>query len=339
MLKRFTRAATILAAVLIAAVGFAPSAPAAVVSPGASTSHPFSDPVWYPLRGSVAVMGCATTNPNCASGHPDWAMDLLSHSKVGGTYVAQPIYAAGAGIVHIGQNIGNRCTEPSGLGSWVWVDHGGGVVSRYGHLSRISIREGQYVTPTTVLGMTGHSGEKTSGDCAKVLNYLNFSIRHNGIHGTPIAPPSLKVCVGTRAVSWPSGVRSTYTSWQKVPNGTVLDNAAGAGNRCIPSTVPGTTPAPSVALSTPRSGSLRTSWAAPRSTYKVSYIQVLLQLYHPANDSWSVENRHNIAVSGTPTTSYAYNGLLHKRLYQVRVSFCNPAGWSAPSAYHSIRVT
>ena len=31
------------------------------------------------------------------------------------------------------------------FGTWVWVDHGGGVVSKYGHLASIAVKDGQQV--------------------------------------------------------------------------------------------------------------------------------------------------------------------------------------------------
>jgi hypothetical protein len=338
MIRHTVRALLLTAALLL---GLAVPAGAAVVSSGASTSHPYSNPTWFPLRGVVSVMGCATGNCPVGHGsHPDYAMDLLSHSKAGAPdYHPQKIYAAGSGIVHIGRNVGNRCENPSSLGTWIWIDHGGGVVSRYGHLSRISISNGQYVTPMTPLGYTGHSGENTTGDCNKVTNYLNFSIRHNGIYGNPVAPPSLKVCVATKAVWWPAGVGRGYASWQKVPNGTTLDNSAGAGSKCVTNTALKTPSAPRLSSAAGGSGRVRGTWAAPSSGYHVTYVQVELRLYHPSNGGWTTEGRHNVNVTTSHPTSYTFSGLLHKRNYAVRASFYNTYGWSKPSGYRYVKTT
>ena len=60
-----------------------------------------------------------------------------------------PIYAAGAGILHIGANERTCGTVlDASAGVWVWVDHGGGRVTKYTHLDSIVATEGQLVTPT-----------------------------------------------------------------------------------------------------------------------------------------------------------------------------------------------
>jgi hypothetical protein len=322
--------------------GLATSADAAVLSKGASTSHPFSDPTWFPLRGVVSVMGCAASNPNCSHGHTDRAMDLLSHTKAGrADYRPQNVYAAGAGIVHISRNIGNRCESVSSIGSSVWIDHGGGVVSRYGHFSIISVKQGQYVTPLTVLGKTGHSGEKASGDCNKVPNYLYFQIKHNGISGPAVYPGALRVCSGAKAVSWPKGIKSSYTSWQKVPNGTTLNDAAGAGNKCLSNYAALKTSAAPVQTSgkTAGAGKIKSVWQPPKAGYHVKYIQVELWLFHPTNNEWRPEIFHNITVKGKAATTYTFSKLLHHRSYRVRVSFCNGYGWSKASAWRNVKTT
>ncbi len=48
-----------------------------------------------------------------------------------------------------------------GYGNVIWIDHRGGAISVYGHLSQIAIRAGQEVGQGTVIGRTGQSGEVT----------------------------------------------------------------------------------------------------------------------------------------------------------------------------------
>src|SRR4051794_12304614 len=74
-----------------------------------STAHPFSDPVWYPLRQS-AEMGCANGNPGNKNGgasacnasgsvkHGYPAIDFLSLRTPGGNLQTDPVYPMGAGI-------------------------------------------------------------------------------------------------------------------------------------------------------------------------------------------------------------------------------------------------
>ena len=65
-----------------------------------------------------------------------------------------PVYATGDGRVEF-------------AGPWdryglaIEIDHGGGVATRYAHLSRILVREGQAVTRQTVIGLLGNTGRST----------------------------------------------------------------------------------------------------------------------------------------------------------------------------------
>ena len=93
-----------------------------------SSAHPYGDPVWFPLRNPASV-GYAKSGCGTKSDHGYWAIDFL------GTR-GDPVYAAGAGIAHIGGNSGACVTSGSDNngGRWVWVDHGAGVVTKYHHL-------------------------------------------------------------------------------------------------------------------------------------------------------------------------------------------------------------
>ena len=50
----------------------------------------------------------------------------------------------------------------SGFGSVVWLDHGGGLLTVYAHLSEIRVTEGQRIGPGHVLGLSGASGSVTA---------------------------------------------------------------------------------------------------------------------------------------------------------------------------------
>jgi murein DD-endopeptidase MepM/ murein hydrolase activator NlpD len=50
----------------------------------------------------------------------------------------------------------------SGFGNVVWLDHGGAILTVYAHLSRIDVREGQFVRRGEVLGLSGASGDVTA---------------------------------------------------------------------------------------------------------------------------------------------------------------------------------
>jgi len=47
----------------------------------------------------------------------------------------------------------------AGFGNVVWLDHGGGVLTVYAHLSEIHVREGARIATGEILGLSGASGD------------------------------------------------------------------------------------------------------------------------------------------------------------------------------------
>ena len=83
-----------------------------------------------------------------------------------------PIYATADGVVRrSGWNSG-------GYGNLIEVDHGRGIETRYGHLSRILVREGQPVKRGQLIGRMGSTGRSTG-------NHLHYEVR---IEGKPVNP-------------------------------------------------------------------------------------------------------------------------------------------------------
>ena len=66
-----------------------------------------------------------------------------------------PIYAVGDGTVI------KVAHEGKGYGNHVEIDHGFGYVTRYAHMSRIDVEEGQKVTRGDCIGLSGRSGRVT----------------------------------------------------------------------------------------------------------------------------------------------------------------------------------
>ena len=60
-----------------------------------------------------------------------------------------------------------------GYGRMIEVDHGGGFTTRYAHLSKIEVKEGQKVGIGQVLGKVGSSGRSTGP-------HLHYEVRQNG---------------------------------------------------------------------------------------------------------------------------------------------------------------
>ena len=71
---------------------------------------------------------------------------------------------------------GGRIQATGALGGYgyrVEVDHGNGLVTRYAHLSRIFVREGQVITPGQLLGAVGSTGRSTGP-------HLHFEVLRDG---------------------------------------------------------------------------------------------------------------------------------------------------------------
>ena len=64
------------------------------------------------------------------------------------------------------------------LGSAVYVSHGLGIVTRYGHMSKIHVTPGQRVKRGDVLGFVGSSGRSTG-------NHVHYEVR---VDGEPVDP-------------------------------------------------------------------------------------------------------------------------------------------------------
>lgn len=60
-----------------------------------------------------------------------------------------------------------------GYGNMVEIDHGLGLSTRYGHMSRILVSEGDIVEPGQILGLSGSTGRSTGP-------HLHYEVRRNG---------------------------------------------------------------------------------------------------------------------------------------------------------------
>ena len=70
-----------------------------------------------------------------------------------------PIHATADGIVvDAGWNNG-------GYGNMVEIDHGKGIHTRYGHMSRVLVADGEHVTRGQVIGLVGSTGHSTGSHC------------------------------------------------------------------------------------------------------------------------------------------------------------------------------
>jgi len=91
--------------------------------------------------------------------------------------VGTPVRAAGEGRVRF---VGNQ----GGFGNVIELEHGSGVVTVYGHLSRFAskLRRGQHVDLAQVIGYVGQTGLATGP-------HLHYEYRVRGVHKNPQTVP------------------------------------------------------------------------------------------------------------------------------------------------------
>ncbi|MEO7692156.1 MAG: M23 family metallopeptidase [Sphingomonas sp.] len=109
--------------------------------------------------------------PRLSSGF-GWRLDPIRGARALHTGIdipgplGSPILAAGGGVVHFAG--GAR-----GYGNLIEVDHGGGLVTRYAHLSRFLVSSGARVERGQMIAMMGSTGRSTG-------SHLHFEVRLNG---------------------------------------------------------------------------------------------------------------------------------------------------------------
>jgi murein DD-endopeptidase MepM/ murein hydrolase activator NlpD len=95
-----------------------------------------------------------------------------------------PVYAAAAGTVVSAACTSAYCDRDgslglAGYGNLVELDHGGGVTTRYGHLTAYTVAAGQHVSAGTLVGFQGSTGNSTGV-------HLHFEVRQDGAPVDPV---------------------------------------------------------------------------------------------------------------------------------------------------------
>lgn len=134
--------------VLLAAAG-APASPGRLLTPVTGVPTSGFGPRTHPITGDVR--------------HHD-GLDF-------GAPAGTPVRSAGAGRVAFAGTAG-------GYGLLVMVDHGGGLTTRYAHLSRIDVRTGDAVESGSAIGAVGSTGASTGP-------HLHFEVRVGGASVDP----------------------------------------------------------------------------------------------------------------------------------------------------------
>jgi murein DD-endopeptidase MepM/ murein hydrolase activator NlpD len=128
-----------------------------------------------------------------SSGHSSVNPGRLNHTgidiAVGGDPYNEPVYAAKGGTI---KEIENKFTNnfgkadagsvsPSqygGYANYIYIDHGGGLITRYAHLGSVNVVKDQIVTAGQQIGIMGSTGNSTAP-------HLHFEIRINGVDVNP----------------------------------------------------------------------------------------------------------------------------------------------------------
>ena len=89
-----------------------------------------------------------------------------------GAPTGTPIYATGDGMI-------SRASWFSTYGLYVAIEHGGQIQTRYAHMSRLNVAEGQRVRKGDVIGYVGSTGRSTGP-------HLHYEVRVDGAAVNPV---------------------------------------------------------------------------------------------------------------------------------------------------------
>ena len=105
----------------------------------------------------------------------------------GGDIMNSPVYAAASGTVistcdYCTHNWGKyySCGCGGGYGNYVWIDHGNGKETIYGHLSSLTVSTGEYVSAGQLIGYVGTTGFSTGP-------HLHYETRYCGERYDPMS--------------------------------------------------------------------------------------------------------------------------------------------------------
>ena len=310
---------------LTLATAFVAAGPAQAVTHwnGASNAHPYSNPVWWPLPGDGVKMACYHGNGAACRNplqHTVYAMDIAAPN-----YSSMPVYAMGAGVVHV-ESTGWRCNTKQSRGNWLYIDHGNGTRSEYGHLGKIYVHTGDFVTAKTRIATVGQSGYSKCASNPQV-RYIWAGVRHGRsyVHVT-----NTYTCQSGRRVTWPQQLATHPTNdWNKVPAKTPLPTN---DRSCTPTGVSTPTKPANARMGRDGHHNLRVTWRAASRSNHVNAVSVQLQEWHPSIRRWLDYRSHQVRSTATSTV---FTHLPTGRHFKARVWMANSTGWSAPSYWAS----
>ncbi|MGN1051705.1 MAG: murein hydrolase activator EnvC family protein, partial [Acutalibacteraceae bacterium] len=110
------------------------------------------------------------------------AIDIAGGGIMGATVVAAyggTVVASNRSCTHNWGKSGS-CGCGGGYGNYVWIDHGNGKATIYGHLSSLTVSTGATVSKGQVIGYVGSTGESSGA-------HLHFECRYNGVRYDPMS--------------------------------------------------------------------------------------------------------------------------------------------------------
>ena len=125
-----------------------------------------STPAIAPVKGILTSVYGRRRDPITGKPARHWGIDIA-------TAPGSAVRASADGIVV-------RTGRVGGLGKAVYVSHGYGVTTRYGHLSKIDVKPGQRIGRGDVIGRVGNTGKSTG-------YHLHYEVRIDGRAVNPIA--------------------------------------------------------------------------------------------------------------------------------------------------------
>jgi murein DD-endopeptidase MepM/ murein hydrolase activator NlpD len=135
---------------------------------------------WFEASGVGETRGqmASPVNARITSGFGYRRHPILGYRKMhsgidfGAPYGA-PIYAATDGVI-------TYAGRKGGYGNFVQINHGGGLATGYGHMSRIAARPGQRVRQGQIIGYVGSTGLSTGP-------HLHYELYRNGTAINPLS--------------------------------------------------------------------------------------------------------------------------------------------------------
>ena len=335
-MKRFPRfAVPISALALMLSAILIPAGPAAAqIRAHATTAHPYSNPVWFPVA-NATVMNCMWDNPGCPPSQvqPYWGWDIAGLREPAGQF-HQKVYAMGAGVVHVlAQHQGCGGSNEQ-RGNVLYVDHGAGVISMYSHLAgHFLVQDGDYVSARTPIGYLGNSGYKLCKEKPEV-RFLAVVVKHDarrapngGMTGTYMQVTHTYACVQGQRVDWPQQLPGHsglgWSRWHSVPLGVPIP-ATSSLRGCIPAPATATKPRDTALRHYGQTG-LTGHWTQAPGRYNVTSVRATLQEYHPSIHKWMDLSVHVLAPTATSTT---FHHLHTYHEFRLRLWFGNHVGWS-----------